>query len=721
MGVKGLQYFLDRCCPQACVTVNLREMARQHAAKTTDDTCRPTLVVDGMACLRHWYMCEDWVCGGQWKEYMDILQSWVETFTSANISLVFFFDGVVEEKKRIEWTRRRCRVTKDVAKIFCHIKMHGKQPVSPSCLPSGLATFTPFALKSLGQKVFCSVQEADYEIASYALREECIGILGLDSDFIIYDSAPYLSVTKLHMDTLTTVKYDRQKLCQKLELSLPQLPLLACILGNDVVSEEQMKHIRNTAIETYRKGNPASNPQDGHMVLAVSHYLKSMWSGVEEELDLSPLNLSAADKEVLKMGICFYSLPGQKTFQSNDSHTFLPAFKKYVSPEVLESCRETHITAEGFMVYGVLCEGVLECSNSLEDEDDKELLPQAVVYKPCRRRMYGLLLQDSGNDDELPVIKEWFVYPGNPLKQPDLVQPATVSLKCSQHNLDLLWFGSGPEVSSLRLHSFFFIFDCQELSELHGDIEDSLLATVCVVTYMVLQVPALSLEDVDAYLCQAVCLRLKSSQELQQIELPVLSSRAVQLGCLYVRGLGHLLGANCASGSPLVCEAFMPWQSFDGRLFHSKYLLSHSNTERLVLVDNNASSLSLFDTLRQKIIEVCESKSRVLQSRPKPCQLANRSPNEQRPSWGRFGHQPTGWRGRGEMRRRGWTKRGESERGHYYHHRHDRPGHFSPQSSPYPSDGDQQSGFPPHQSRSRPHPRRGRYQMAPRWPPAPGN
>ena len=65
----------------------------------------PTLVVDGMACLRSWYSCEDWVSGGQWKEYMSILVRWVEAFTSAGIRLVFFFDGVVDEHKSPEWVR----------------------------------------------------------------------------------------------------------------------------------------------------------------------------------------------------------------------------------------------------------------------------------------------------------------------------------------------------------------------------------------------------------------------------------------------------------------------------------------------------------------------------------------------------------------------------------------------------------------------------------------
>lgn len=57
-----------------------------------------------------------------------------------------------------------------------------------------------------------------------------------------------------------------------------------------------------------------------------------------------------------------------------------------------------------------------------------------------------------------------------------------------QPSLDLLWFSTGPEVSALRLASFFSIFDCQEFSELYGTIDDSLLAALCLVTYIALQV-----------------------------------------------------------------------------------------------------------------------------------------------------------------------------------------------------------------------------------------
>lgn len=68
----------------------------------------------------------------------------------------------------------------------------------------------------------------------------------------VFESAPYFSVEKLRIDSLTTVLYNRHRLCQSLALVVTQLPLLACLLGNDVVSEEKMYHIRNDALATYR-------------------------------------------------------------------------------------------------------------------------------------------------------------------------------------------------------------------------------------------------------------------------------------------------------------------------------------------------------------------------------------------------------------------------------------------------------------------------------------
>ena len=59
-----------------------------------------------------------------------------------------------------------------------------------------------------------------------------------------------------------------------------------------------------------------------------------------------------------------------------------------------QAAKEKHVKAECFIVYNVLHGGVVECSNTLEDEEEKDLLPQALLYRPARERLYGLLLHN---------------------------------------------------------------------------------------------------------------------------------------------------------------------------------------------------------------------------------------------------------------------------------------------------------------------------------------
>lgn len=240
MGIKGLQGFVARVCPDACRTVDLKEMAEKHRIDHPD--VLPVIVVDAMSCVRRWYTPESWVCGGQWREYLAVLEDFIETFKAAGIELVFYFDGVVEEKKRDEWIKRRQQNNKEIANLFQFIKAHRKQPGREMfVLPSALPTFTRFALKALGQKTVCTLQEADFEVAAYGLQHNCMGILGQDSDYLIYNTSPYFSIENLCLDRLVTVMYSREDLCRVLGLSMKHLPLFACLLGNDVVPENLLE------------------------------------------------------------------------------------------------------------------------------------------------------------------------------------------------------------------------------------------------------------------------------------------------------------------------------------------------------------------------------------------------------------------------------------------------------------------------------------------------
>lgn len=74
------------------------------------------------------------------------------------------------------------------------------------------------------------------------------------------------------------------------------------------------------------------------------------------------------------------------------TRSIMALFLFLLSVSMLQAAIEKHTRAECFLIYNVLYDGVVECSNSLEDEDEVELPPQAVLYLPVRERIYGLLL-----------------------------------------------------------------------------------------------------------------------------------------------------------------------------------------------------------------------------------------------------------------------------------------------------------------------------------------
>ncbi|KAK3573714.1 hypothetical protein QTP86_032076 [Hemibagrus guttatus] len=612
MGVKGLQYFMETCYPETCLHVDLRQLATAHAKAHPD--MMPTMVVDGMACLRYWYQCEAWVHGGQWQEYLHFLHKFVDAFKVSGLRLVFYFDGTIEEQKRAEWVKRRLRVNQDIARIFNHLKNRHQQPDRKMfCLPSGLASFSTFACKSLGQETYCSVREGDYEIAEYALCNNCIGILSQDTDFIIYDTVPYMSIAKLRLENMTTVQYSREKLCHILKLQKSDLPFLACILGNDIVSEHRLQNLRKNVLTFYGKKHP------GDKVQAAAEFINSHRPNSDETHSISTLHLSKVDMEVVEKGIQSYLLPGQ-TSPWLDRCLPLPkqvcVMEKYLNKDILQAAKERHIRAEGFMIYNVLQYGVVECSNTLEDEE-LGLPPQAILYQPLREHIYSILLPSSYG--ETVSVQEWFVFPGNPLKEPKKVSPRPLNLPEGTPDLTILWFGNDTEVKSIRVSTFLAVFDLQDFTEDLKSFDTTLVAVICLVTYIATQAKHFSIEDIDAYLSQAVCIRYKCHTELQHMRVPQVDPRAVHLGSFFVRGLTYLIAANNACGDPFPMNELMPWKMFDGSLFHSKYLQAHSGCAKEELLEGNPAWVSLFLTLQDLVLKACRRHGSTIRSFP--CRL----------------------------------------------------------------------------------------------------
>ncbi|XP_028845998.1 constitutive coactivator of peroxisome proliferator-activated receptor gamma isoform X2 [Denticeps clupeoides] len=680
MGVRGLSNFTETCCPETCVNVDLRQMAADHRKSRHGGA--PTLAVDGMACLRHWYGCSAWVHGGQWKEYVRALEGFCAAFSAAGIRLVFFFDGTVEERKRPEWVRRRLSVNKDVAKVFKHIRCHGQQPGRDMFLiPPALATFSQFALKDLGQEVRCSVQEGDYEIASYANAHNCMGILAQDSDFLIYNTAPYLSVAKLSLATMTTVLFSREKLCGILQLQQTDLPVLACVLGNDTVPVSKLKHVHSNAIRAYREKGLGNW---GEKVFALADFVR----GFSALGAAACLPLCDSVRDLVLKGMQSYVLPGQSFPWANFqlSSPKVCVMEKFVNVDVLQAAKQKHMGAECIMVYNLLFDGAVECSNTFEDEENSQLPPQALVFQPIRENIYGLLLQPPSDRSSEIFVKEWFVFPGNSLKEPRIISPKPFTVS-GRPDLKVLWFNNDPESRRLSLSTFMALLDLERYDKDFYRLDGPLMAVFCLVTYMALQVRQLVLEDLNAYLSQAVCIKFKSHTELQQSRVSHVDPRAVQLGSLFIRGLTHLVAANSACGSPFNMEDLMPWRTFDGLLFHSKYLMAHCSSTPEDLLEGNASWISQFQSLRDLVLEACTSCGRTMQS----------SPQNTRPG--------------GPTNKEDFWK---DRRPHYS----GTPGHCGSSLQ----NNSQYSRRPPiyvqeHQYKtSTRHPNRGKYHLAPRWP-----
>ncbi|XP_062912684.1 constitutive coactivator of peroxisome proliferator-activated receptor gamma isoform X2 [Mobula hypostoma] len=635
MGVKGLQQFVDHICPAVRVWVDLKEMAEQY--RHSHPGRSPVVMVDTMACLRYWYTSEAWVHGGQWREYLESLKSFVSAFSAASIELVFVFDGVIEEKKRDEWIKRRLRNNQEIATIFQYIKATACQPGRDMFfIPSGLATFTRFALKSLGLNVINSLKEADYEIASYARLNDGMAILSQDTDFLIYDTVPYLSIYNLSLDKLTTVMYSRENLCHALRLQMMDLPLLACLLGNDIVPENVVGRLKSQCLAEYSLGGPNAR-QRKEMVAAVACYISSVDHSHRGLKEVERNLQHHSGESLLEKGVESYLLPGQRSpwLPLNKIPPATPQCEMpiYSDLKILQFAREKHFKAESSMVYKILSTGEVDCSNTLEDELDPDLPGQAIVYRSARQSVYGILLAAESEAQPNSVtscrtVKEWFVYPGNLLQQPDLVPALPPELPGGIPDLQTLWLTEGSVVEELRYRTFLACFGIQDFIEEFQHLEDpTITAVCCLLTYITLQVSTLSLEDLNAYLAQMLCIQEKSADHLSQIQVPCVDSRAVHLASLFIRGLAMLISINSACGFPFKMVDLMPWEVFDGKLFHTKYLQSHSGSTMEDLLEKNDVMVHKFQKLKALINTVCAGKNRIIQSQPWPLVPGRRMPD----------------------------------------------------------------------------------------------
>lgn len=78
--------------------------------------------------------------------------------------------------------------------------------------------------------------------------------------------------------------------------------------------------------------------------------------------------------------------------------------------------------------------------------------------------------------------------------------------------------------------------------------------------------------ELDAFIVTAVSPEVMNSEHLQDLQLPLVTPRGVQLSTLFMTGVDTALLVNDACGAPIPWIMNCPWLFFDGKLFN--YFLS---------------------------------------------------------------------------------------------------------------------------------------------------
>lgn len=66
--------------------------------------------------------------------------------------------------------------------------------------------------------------------------------------------------------------------------------------------------------------------------------------------------------------------------------------------------KEQHIQSENYIMFNILSNGEIDCSNSLEDECDTEIPGQALIYRPARQHVYSVVLESGKGKDYTTFI-----------------------------------------------------------------------------------------------------------------------------------------------------------------------------------------------------------------------------------------------------------------------------------------------------------------------------
>lgn len=284
-----------------------------------------------------------------------------------------------------------------------------------------------------------------------------------------------------------------------------------------------------------------------------------------------------------------------------------------VPTEVLRTVAERH--SQGAMsplIYQIYTHGQIRLPVLLENEDE---VPNChLFYRPIRQKVYAILfnlhhhtfMALKNKSDKKPDIriKEWVWSKSNEYAKGDWVRAEP--LKWGVPTVQRLWFGTTVDDRRRRLRAFLTCMRSDSNLMLHTEyVPQHLLLMACVLRYIMTftEKRILRRQELDAFIVTAVSPEVMNSEHMQDLQLPLVTSRGVQLSTLFMAGVDTALLVNDACGAPIPWLMNCPWLFFDGKLFN--YFLAKASGSANVeeLCDHRLSIVVKVEKMRQAILE----------------------------------------------------------------------------------------------------------------------
>ncbi|XP_049847031.1 constitutive coactivator of peroxisome proliferator-activated receptor gamma-like isoform X3 [Schistocerca gregaria] len=585
MGVHGLRTFVERHCPDVCRWVDMSTLALLYRIK---NRIKPVIVVDGPSCLKTIYGQLNWTCGGQYKEFKEECITFVKLFEDHDIKLVFFFDGPALTGKRETLTERR-RQDMEADRRFFHWldNNHAQLDQHRNWMkkPIGLHYYARYIFQHFcGCEVYASVNECDEEIVNYVRRHSCLGILARDTDFMIHTGIHYyFAVDMIKFPTLFTIRYDSEKLAHSLRLSEAHLPLLASLMGNDIVPLRKLRHYHESISRRgmYWYKNIALNIADDIRNIPMGDTIYILLRLICFELLHDP-NMSDVLAESIWSYLPHPDIPITGNTGSDWERILLTAAEKH---------RKNEIPG---IILRVLKEVPHDCGARMEDFTDTVFPPASIVLEKTRERLNTVLLLEcpqtqtshevsvNGKDNrngKHPVTVQRFhpFYKGYRLeawRQSFGCQRRTRELPYSsvRHpGLNVLWDSKAKDDDTVKDRWGLIAWTLSNYMqpEKLKIMPNHLIIPAATLFYLLHEVDEVFImeTEVDLFIIVAITINEHDSEYLKAIPVSKPNARGYRLTNIYLKTAMHVFNTIGACGFPVPPQECLPDTYFDGKYF----------------------------------------------------------------------------------------------------------------------------------------------------------